>query len=519
MQNTINLFERQLLFYKPYLKLFLIVFFTAVISKGAVVFRAYSIDDFSAISLVDSTLIDTLISQGRYVMAAIIRLIDAAGVNLNDAYFATGLLCLLLESVFIVAILRFIGLAGLPGAGLAGALIIAHPYLTEVFTFRLLLPVYCFVLIFSIITLEAITRGLTNWTARVFAVCGVTLMVFTYQSFLNYFAVIIAITFIHIQLRTKLTSDEDDTDKTYRLRAIHLISVTAIAVFLYVVVTVTVTHLGRAWMTPRASLLEMSKIGERFRQSGTLLTQIYWRNEPVLLGWPKALIAITLFISAATIFLRMLLKVNSRSSNRAQKLLGFLAFVGLAPISIGLILPFIDWWPVPRVIAHVGALTGLLFLLAYMRPVGFFQKIFNALLRSSQVIILLVFILLSNQILADQQRINEWDKMTASRIVARLEIQPGFDRVQFIHVDGGAWGYPSKFRMIQGDMNISAFSVDYSKVPLLSEVSGYVFVRAVGEDLVKGKNYCIDKRVWPHAESIAIIGTLAIVCLRTNGSP
>ena len=517
--HAADLYERQLLIYKPYFKLFLIIFFTAIVSKGAVIFRAYSIDDYSAISLADSTLIDTLTSQGRYIAATIIRVIDAAGVNLNDVYFAAGIFCLLLESVFAIAVLRFVGLASVPSAGLAGGIMVAHPYLTEVFTFRLLLPLYCFVLLFSTVTLEAITQGLTNWRSRVLALSGAILMVFTYQSFLNYFAVVIAVLLIHTQLNAKQKSAEDVTYSTYQWRVVNLVFISVIAVFLYFVVTITVTHLGLFWMTPRTSLLEMGKIGERFRQSGMLLAQIYWKDEPLLQGWSKTLVSVTLLISSATIFIRILLRGLNKSVNFSATSLAILAFIGLIPISIGLILPFTDWWPVPRVIAHIGAVTSLLFLLAAVQPVGIFRRTFNVLLLSSQGIIWLVFILLSNQILADQQRINEWDKMTASRIISRLEVQPGFEQVRIIHVNGGAWAYPSKFRMIQGDMNVSSFSVDYSKIPLLTEVSGYKFGTASGDALDIGKDYCKNKHVWPHPESTAIKGALAIVCLRTNGAP
>lgn len=504
--------ERQHSIYAPYFNLFLIIFFAAILSKGLVLFRGYSIDDYGR---EDAHLIDTLISQGRYVAAVIYWAIDAAGINLSDVYFSTGILGLLLESAFIVSILRFVGLANRPSAGLAGALIVAHPYLTEVFTFRLLLPIYCFVLICSIVTLEAITQGLTNWRSKMLALLGVVLMVFSYQSLLNYFAVAIVILLMNCQLRAGKINEVNIVGENYRARLVSLTLIVILSVVIYFIVTTTVTHLGLAEKTVRANLLGASMVGQRLSQSGTLLAHIYWNDEPTLNGWPKILIAVALFISIVTIFSRMVMKGNGAS--RLGKLLALLLCVSLAPISMGLILPFSDWWPVPRVIAHVGAITGLVFLLADVRPIDNIRKAFRILLHGSQLIILLIFVFLSNQILADQQRLNEWDKMKASRIIARLEIEPGFKNVRFVHISGGLWGYPSKLRMLQGDMNVSAFYVDYSKVSLLAEVSGYWLERSFGAQVTQGEAYCKNRKPWPDSASTAIFDNLAIVCLDKAG--
>jgi hypothetical protein len=189
------------------------------------------------------------------------------------------------------------------------------------------------------------------------------------------------------------------------------------------------------------------------------------------------------------------------------------AFLLLIPVSLGVIMPFGDWWPVPRVIAHVATIIGLIFLLAdsCMHDSG------NRYLKSTifvfRIIVLVGFIFLSNQILADQQRINQQDKMMANRIISRLEMDPNFGNVQFVYINGGSWGFPARLRIVQGDMNVSAFFVDYSKVTLLSEVSGYRFERALGPREVAGESYCKIKRPWPHAESVTVENDVAVICL------
>jgi hypothetical protein len=65
-----------------------------------------------------------------------------------------------------------------------------------------------------------------------------------------------------------------------------------------------------------------------------------------------------------------------------------------------------------------------------------------------------------------------------------------------------------------GDMNISAFLPEYSKLLLFNLFSGYGFQAAMGLRRDQGMDYCNGRPVWPHKESIAIVNELAIVCLQ-----
>ncbi|BEP44985.1 hypothetical protein GmRootV15_55740 [Variovorax sp. V15] len=102
----------------------------------------------------------------------------------------------------------------------------------------------------------------------------------------------------------------------------------------------------------------------------------------------------------------------------------------------------------------------------------------------------------------------------ANRIVSRLEMIPNFGEVKYVSISGGSWAFPEKLRTIQGDLNVSSFFPEHSKVSLLSEISGYKFEHADARGAAKGAEYCRDRRPWPHAESLAVFGDLAIVCLK-----
>ena len=63
-------------------------------------------------------------------------------------------------------------------------------------------------------------------------------------------------------------------------------------------------------------------------------------------------------------------------------------------------------------------------------------------------------------------------------------------------------------------MNVSAFYQEWSKVPLLSEVSGYRFEKATGSKAALGETYCATKQPWPHNESTKVDNDMAIICLK-----
>lgn len=511
MKKEFMLFDRKLELSPSYIRLLSVIFVVAVLSKGSVIFRGFAIDDYVFTSEVDSTTLNFVISQGRYIAAAVMWIFNSLSINMNDMYFSFGIATLLLYSVFIVSILRFVGMKNSPAAGLVGGIMVAHPYLTEIFTFRILLPYYSVALIFSIAALEIIIKSPTDWRTRVLALLATLAMLLTYQVFLNYFAVIIIFAFVFGQIlhNNQLLA----TNNIYRERAIILTVISAISAITFVIIMRLAKVMGLANMAGRTSFIAFDEIPERTEQILSALVKIYWSAEPVFSGWLKILIALLLIVSVVIILWCLLTDKNKKNSI-SNLFITVFAFLLLIPVSLGIIVALKDWWPVPRVISHVAVIIGLTFLLAD----SCIQKLNIQFLKSTiflfRIMVLVGFVLLSNQILADQQRVNQWDKMMANRIISRLEMQPNFNNVQFVHISGGTWGYPAKLRTIQGDMNISALYVPYAKAALLSEVSGYDLKWAKGAKVTVGETYCATKKPWPHTESVTIDNDLAIVCLK-----
>lgn len=508
-------FDKRFDISQGHIRLLAIIFIAALLAKGSVIFRGYAIDDYLFMYGVSSSELVGYISQGRFVTAAIAWIINSIGANINDMYFSLGIVALFLQAAFVVSILRFVGVADSPAAILVGAVMVAHPYLTEILSFRMALPAYSVALFFSILALEMAAKSPATRGTRVLSLLATIVMLFTYQVFLNYFAVAILFAFIHdAVLHNKKNSSLSTSVKNfYRKRAITLTIICTLSTITFLFISWFSKSLGITEGTGRANFISFDKIPERIEQISTALINIYWAPEPIFPGALKTLVAMLLAASVVIIF-KNLLTNNGKVNYISNAAFAFLAFSLLIPVSLGVIIPFGDWWPVPRVIAHVAIIIGCIFIMAIFSMSDSQNRFIQSIVFISGALVFVGFMLLSNQILASQQMVNQWDKMKANRIISRLEMRPDFDNVKFVYIHGGTWYYPAKLRAVQGDLNISAFAPPYSKVWLLSEVSGYRFEPATGSRASAGENYCTGKRPWPHEDSITVDGDTAFICLK-----
>jgi len=492
------------------IQLLIIIFFAAVLAKGAVIFPGFAIDDYPFESATD---FGNYFSQGRYILSAIVWVVDSFGVNITDLYFSLGIVALFLQATLVMAIFRFVGIAASPGAALVGAIMVSHPYLAESLTFRMGLPGYCIALIFAIISLENITKDAIAWRTRLLAFIATFAMLFIYQILLNYYIVAIIFAFL-MGLVLRNGSDKSlFKNNIYHERAAALAIISIMSAIAFLAIFRLGNILGISAITSRAVMIDAGTIPERMAQLSSFLINTYWLSEPIFFGWLKALVALMLLVSMGIIFFHVLTQ-NSSKNRIYSVLLVIIVFLVLILVSPGLILAFKDWWPVPRVVAHISIIIGLIFLVADSCIPILQNVILKLFILVSRFLVLIGFIFLSNQIFADQQRLNRWDDMMANRIISRLEMQPNFINTRLVYINGGSYGYPEKLRTMNGDMNISAFFPASSKIHLLSHVSGYKFDMANGPKAETGEIYCKTKQPWPHAESVIVDNDLIIICLK-----
>jgi hypothetical protein len=496
-----------------YVRLFAIILTANLLAKAGVLAGGFAVDDYGFALGFFHEYITLFISQGRLLAAGINYAADSLGVNMTDIYVVFGLLAIMLHSAFVVSILRFVGADSVAGAGLIGALIAVHPYGAEIFTFKVALPYYCVALFFSILALEIVKADPARLRNRLYAISCTLGVLFTYQIFLNYLAVVMIFTWLVGEI-VGIKREGDGgapLPHTDRVKALAIVTLSSVAVFMSAMQALK--RFEVVSVDGRSQLLPLSDYSQRADQVVSQLRTVFFESEPIMPGWLKVVALLMLFLSLSVI-VKFYLFNKTNSPSRASRLIFVVALLLLVPLSVGMILPFKDWWPVPRVLSHVSLIIGLMFILSEICLNGKLKRHLQWVNAAGSSLLAFGFVLMSNQIFADQARINEWDRAMAIRLISRLEMDDNFAEAKYLHVNGGWWGYPAVLKTVQGDMNTSAFNGPV-KVELLIQSTGYNFFPATkGEKAAKGEAYCSSAPKWPAAGSTRIDGDLAIVCLK-----
>lgn len=505
-----NIKKDEIMWSRNDIKLFLIITALGFIAKGAAAFRGMSVDDYPFSLGASEWSPGHFLSQGRFFGALVSYLIDAIGVNLNDTYFSMALLVIALQAALAVSVMRLLGYKSLMSGVIIGGLIALHPYNAEFLTFKHILPVYALALVFTIGAIELLqirTRGIY---ANISIVTAILAALMTYQAALNYILVAAYGCLLMSFVSTSQGSQSSLDSRNLRASGWLLIFLSFLATLLFFGSLLLVKNLGLVEnLTGRASLIGSSEVSVRVNQILTTLDFVFLKPEPV---FPISLKLIYFSLSLVSVAL-IVLGILRYRRGLFTTCFGLVLLVIIPFLSLGIIIPLNEWWPVPRVIAHGSLLFGLIILVAE-RSVA--QASFNAgklIFIFAGYSLILGFIFVNNQIFADQQTIAQWDRFKANRIVSQLENNPDFHNIKRLYVNGGVWGYPVTLRTLQGDMNISAFFPPWSKRPLILESSGYKFGRPSSDDIKTGVELCLDREVWPGQNSVFVHGELAIVCL------
>lgn len=355
---------------------------------------------------------------------------DAIGVSVADAYVAFGVFALFLLAAFIVSMLRFVGADEIPTAGMVGALIAVHPYGVEIFTFRMALPIYGAALLFGIVVLEAIVRFPSRWSARALAFASALAMLFTYQVFANYFAVAVLFGWIFGEISPR------DQQSVYRARSILLaaVSLGAIVVFFLVMRVFSLLEVG--YTDARVGLITLDRVPQRLLEAVGTLKMVYWQTEPIMPAWLKVLTWLLVGLSIIVTF-----RYKWRGRQGQNRLPVFIVLtigmVLLVPLSLGLIILLDVWWPTTRVIAHFAAIMGLVLIIGDYCVDRSKSPLYLHIQGFGRGVMLFGFVLIGNQIFADQSKLNDWDMLTATRLVGRLESSPDFKNIKAVYIGGG----------------------------------------------------------------------------------
>lgn len=391
-------------------------------------------------------------------------------------------------------------------SSLAVLAIILHPYQAEIYTFRIANINFIFPMFFAFWALYY-----ASWKSRNFLLAAIGFMfsLSVYPIVLNY--VLVAIVFslvIEIVRDFKQGIRANYKSVISETKFIPKLASLALGVFSYLAVDKLVTHFMKIPHPAVKDFLETADISSRLAQLKELFSGVFFGAEPIIpMGLKTILVAI--FLLCLIGIIRVIKKNNLRREDISNVAVVLLLLSAGILSTVGVLLALKIWWPVPRDIAAIGIFwAGIIAIIGLTLE----EKIRTV----SYILcgtVFLGFIGINNHIFVDQKIVNLRDAQKADRIVVRLEENPDFMNLKSLAIIGGYWGFESPLKTAQGDMNVSALSVSWSKVYLINQITGYNFLSPTKEENSEAEKYCLTAPKWPSAEAIKIFGTLGIVCL------
>jgi hypothetical protein len=454
-----------------------------------------------------------LISQGRFGQLALNEILFTLGIvgpGGNTLYVLLSLVS------FVVVGILLCRLWGLEGDGVLPALVVGlvaiHPYHAEIFTFREATLCVSLAVLLAMAGVSLAGHRPLRWLSG----CGlVVISLGMYQVAFNYAVIALIVLYLLNLTRPSAMapSAPPRVGGAWRMpagiwpRTSALLA--ALAVYL-VIHRLSLRVLGASGGEARRSeMLPLSGAWGRLREIRSTLWEIFISREPLLPRTSKALIAMLCVLAVGAL---VRAAWRTRGGGRYVNLALVGACVSAATLSvIGVTAPLAMWWPVDRVLAAVSVLVAGALVLVVAHGGPWMRRL--AIVATG--VLLFSFVGVNNVVLAEQLRLNRRDAHTAGRMIARLEEDPGFATVQRLAVIGHMRHYPLRLYSTEygSDVNVSAFEKSWSKANVLREVSGYQFLDASPEGLVRAQDYCRSVRPWPDARSVTVLEDTAVVCL------
>lgn len=467
--------------------------FATLLSKGLALIPGYGLDDFQLVQAPLTTEdVPFFLARGRYTQAIIELLLARLHLTSVGISWVSVLLLLVIFSFVVSASAFFVtrGKGNVWVLGAAVALIVAHPYSTEYFTFRqatISLSIAFALLGLAIVTTWKLYESERRSAIFYFLVTALLLLLATgiMQSILIVYGVIVlAKLFYELSIGPRL--------KIHQLASLLAFVSTGVIYFFLLRLSVNFSGIPPE---PRAELIQSSEWRERFFTVFDQLVTILFRAEPVL-GRDLKVFSVVLFVL-------LLVIVAVRTPLRAV----YAVLFTLLSTVLGLFLVAIPavWWPVPRAVFPLSFIPGLLFIML----VAGISKRLSFLFAGLVALVALGLSLNSATILNDQHRLNVWDLNTARSITERISAL-GIESDKKIILVGAPWGYPVGLSTIQGDLNNSALSVNFSSPGLFSEATGQKWLVENRES----SPVCSGAGVWPSKSSVVFSDGVVFVCFK-----
>ncbi len=507
-------------FPRSFTRLFSLTLVVTALAKGAALLPGYSIDDYQ--SLVRTAPSFTLLllkkgGRGRFGSAVLNWCLQLLQLEPAHSRFFFTCCSIVASALFAALVVRYWNLTKHGWLAVAMACMVAnHPYTAEIFTFRMALGIAIFP--FAILSLLLIPR---RWSPRLVLAGSAlfTVALSFYQMVLPYgLMVVVAGAAVWLTRYLVLGTAHGWPPRVVSLlsprrlarhRNTALLGCVLLGTALYAALTLTLALVLHVSLLPRTQILPVGQLGERARMALEELRLCLFEPEPLLSPLTQRMLLLVLLSAVAGLLWRI--RRSLRLPRPSLLVLSIVTLLFAALVwSLGALLFLEEFWPSPRVMAHVGIFwAGVLAVSSQC-----FGPRVRVALTGLAILIVLAFIGSNNRIFDEQRRLNARDAYKANRIVARLEMTPGFPGVRLVAVDGVAWTHPLRVGTLDHDLNVSAFGAEQAKVDVLAEVSGYDLTLAEDEARIKAAAaYCRGVDPWPGPRSVAIEDRLAIVCL------
>lgn len=153
--------------------------------------------------------------------------------------------------------------------------------------------------------------------------------------------------------------------------------------------------------------------------------------------------------------------------------------------------------------------------------VGVFALAYSVVSGRARIGVLFVGVLLAfgyavnaNRQAADHARINERDRLVASRMVERLCQQPGFEAIRTVVLVGATHTFNiDRVSTSTGGFNVSSLYRPWSSTAVLREVSGIAFEYPNDADRQKAERAAAGKPQWPLPGSVFVVGDIGVVVM------
>lgn len=496
-------------------RVFLVALLATALAKGAAFLPGYAIDDYRLVlrAVPDSS----MLSQGRFGQAILVRLLDLLQLDPEHARVFFVAFAIFVSAAFGTLLARYWNLEKswwLP-AGVA-CLAANHPYTVEIFTFRTALgtAIWALAILSLLLVPPRWSRRHLLWGSLLFA-----LALSIYQLALHFaLMIVVAGAAIWLTRTLRLGSARGWPPRVRRLltfrrlvrhRNTALLTCIVLGTSLYAVLGLISARVLEAQLTQRTALLSPTELDERAAMVLDVLELRLLGGSPLVPQATKWMLVSLLLITLAG------LALHTRPL-RPRPLLLATAVVALLMValawSLGVLWVIQEFWPTPRVLAHIGIFWAGALAVAYHAS----GRRARAVLALLTCLIVLSFVGSSNSALNDQVRLNTRDAHKANRILVRLETHPGFSAAASVVVTGINWGYPLGYTTMDHDMNISAFGATWAQIDVLRELSGYDLRQPTPAEVARAIAYCRTVEPWPGFRSVTVRDGLAIVCLGEN---